>query len=104
MKISSAATALPEHYYSQHTLLDKFRKHWGPRLERFSVLEKLHAAAQVDGRYLALPIDSYPLKSWGEANNAWIETTLKLGKKLLATRCARRTSNRKTLARYFSFR
>ena len=79
MKISSAVSALPPHYYPQHTLIEAFRKYWGPRLDRFSVLEKLHAAAQVDGRYLALPLDKYPLQSWGEANNYWIETALTLG-------------------------
>jgi len=81
MRISSAASALPRHYYPQHVLIEAFRKYWGPRLERFTVLEKLHAAAQVDGRYLALPLESYPLKSWGEANNHWIDTTLEIGQK-----------------------
>jgi alkylresorcinol/alkylpyrone synthase len=81
MRISSAVSGLPPHYYSQPVLIEAFRKYWGPRLERFTVLEKLHAAAQVDGRYLALPLEKYPLKSWGEANNYWIEATLKLGQK-----------------------
>lgn len=79
MRISSAASALPEHYYPQKTLVEAFRRHWGTRLNRFDVLERLHASAQVDGRYLALPIDSYPLKSWGEANNRWIESSVQLG-------------------------
>jgi alkylresorcinol/alkylpyrone synthase len=84
MKISSAVSALPPHYYPQATLIEAFRKHWGPRLERFSVLEKLHAAAQVDGRYLALPIECYPLKSWGVANNHWIDVSLALGEQAVA--------------------
>jgi len=79
MRISSAVSALPPHYYPQHVLIEAFRKHWGQRLERFTVLEKLHAAAQVDGRYLAMPLDQYPPKTWGEANNQWIESTLALG-------------------------
>jgi alkylresorcinol/alkylpyrone synthase len=81
MRISSAATALPRHYYPQHVLIDAFRRHWGKRLDRFSVLEKLHAATQVDGRYLALPLESYPLSSWGEANDRWIEASLELGQR-----------------------
>jgi alkylresorcinol/alkylpyrone synthase len=81
MRISSAVSALPPHYYPQHILIEAFRKYWGPRLERFTVLEKLHAAAQVDGRYLALPLEAYPLKSWGEANNRWIDATLDIGQK-----------------------
>ena len=79
MRISSAATALPAHYYSQKVLLQAFRAYWGNKLDRFEILERLHAATQVDGRYLALPIESYPFKNWGEANNAWIEATLELG-------------------------
>jgi alkylresorcinol/alkylpyrone synthase len=79
MEITSAASALPPHYYPQKVLLEAFRKHWGHRLERFSILEQLHAAAQVDGRYLALPMEQYPLRNWGEANNHWIESALELG-------------------------
>lgn len=79
MQISSAATALPPHYYPQKVLIDAFRKQWGGRLERFSVLERLHAATQVDGRYLALPLEKYPFQTWGEANNFWIDATLELG-------------------------
>lgn len=84
MKILSAISALPPHYYSQGTLIEAFRKQWGARLERFTVLEKLHAAAQVDGRYLALPLESYPLKSWGEANNHWIDATMALGEEAVS--------------------
>jgi alkylresorcinol/alkylpyrone synthase len=81
MRISSAVSALPPHYYPQSVLIEAFRQHWGKRLDRFSVLEKLHAAAQVDGRYLALPLEKYPPKSWGEANNDWIDATLELGQR-----------------------
>jgi alkylresorcinol/alkylpyrone synthase len=83
MRISSAASALPRHYYPQHVLVDAFRAHWGKRLERFDMLEKLHSATQVDGRYLALPMKAYPLKNWGEANNRWIEVSLDLGQQAI---------------------
>ncbi|MBV8866848.1 MAG: type III polyketide synthase [Acidobacteriaceae bacterium] len=79
MRILAAQSALPPHYYPQEILVEAFRRHWGRRLERFEVLERLHLATQVDGRYLALPLSSYPLKSWGEANNHWIEASLELG-------------------------
>jgi alkylresorcinol/alkylpyrone synthase len=48
------------------------------------VLEKLHAATQVDGRYLALPLESYPLATFGEANNHWITAALDLGQQTVA--------------------
>jgi len=79
MRITSAASALPRHYYPQKILLEAFRKYWGPKIDRFDVLERLHAATQVDGRYLTLPLERYPLSSWGEANNVWIEAAVDLG-------------------------
>lgn len=79
MRIASTATALPRHYYSQRELISAFRNHWGTRLDRFDFVERLHAATQVDGRYLALPVEKYPFDSWGEANNHWIACTLDLG-------------------------
>ncbi len=83
MQISGAATALPKNYYPQHVLVEAFRKHWGGRLDRFSVLEKLHAATQVDGRFLALPLEQYPLRDWGQANNHWIEASVELGQQAI---------------------
>ncbi len=83
MRITSAASALPQYYYPQKTLIEAFRKFWGHKIERFDILQRLHAATQVDGRYLALPLESYPLPSWGEANNKWIEVTLDLGEQAI---------------------
>ncbi len=83
MTIASAASALPRNYYPQQVLLDGFRRHWGKKLERFDILERLHAATQVDGRYLALPLERYPLATWGEANNCWIEASLDLGQQVV---------------------
>jgi alkylresorcinol/alkylpyrone synthase len=83
MRILAAESALPAHYYPQHELIGAFRKHWGRRLDRFDVLEKLHMATQVDGRYLALPLEQYPLKSWGEANDRWIGAALELGQQAI---------------------
>ena len=83
MRISSAVSALPPYYYPQQVLLDAFRRYWGTRLDRFDVLERLHAATGVDGRYLAFPMEAYPFKTWGEANNRWIEATLELGEQAI---------------------
>jgi alkylresorcinol/alkylpyrone synthase len=83
MRISSAVSAVPQHYYPQKVLVEAFRKHWGTRLDRFQILERLHSATQVDGRYLALPLERYPLKDWGEANNCWIEAAVELGEQVV---------------------
>ncbi len=83
MRIRSAASALPPHYYPQQVLVEAFRRHWGTRLERFDVLQRLHAATQVDGRYLVLPLEAYPPRTWGEANNRWIEAATELGRQAI---------------------
>ncbi len=53
-------------------------------MDRFDILERLHAATQVDGRYLALPLESYPQANWGESNNSWIEASLQLGEEAVS--------------------
>ena len=83
MRILAVESTLPPYYYPQDVLIEAFRKHWGKRLERFDILERLHAATQVNGRYLSLPLTSYPLKNWGQANDAWIETALNLGQQAI---------------------
>jgi alkylresorcinol/alkylpyrone synthase len=50
-----------------------------PERER-GVLERVHAASQVERRHLALPLADYPaLNGFGQANDAFIEVALKLG-------------------------
>jgi len=86
MRICSASSALPAHYYPQHELIHAFRSYWGPRMDRFGVVERLHTATQVEGRYLAFPKEAYPFDSWGKANDCWIEAALELGER--AVTCA----------------
>ena len=84
MNIVSTGTALPRHYYPQDVLIDAFRQHWGNKLERFAVLEHLHTATRVDGRYLVLPIEAYPgLKRWGDAKNVWLDAAQELGQEAI---------------------
>lgn len=80
MQIVSATSAFPKHYYSQEMLFAALQEFWGDRLAKPEVLLRLHKNVGVDGRFLALPIDAYPLlKGWGEANDHWIRTALELG-------------------------
>jgi alkylresorcinol/alkylpyrone synthase len=84
MRIASTGTALPKNYYPQQVLIEAFRQHWEGRLDRFSVLERLHLATGVDGRYLVLPLEAYPdLKKWGAANEVWIEAAQELGQQAI---------------------
>ena len=101
MQISSAASALPRHYYPQKVLIEAFRAHWGNRLDRFQVLERLHAATQVDGRYLAVPIEKYPFQSWGEANDFWIEASLELGEQAICRTLSKSGNDPATIGAFF---
>ena len=70
MRIVSAASAFPQHYYSQEMLLAALQEYWGEQIENPNVLRRLHRHVGVDGRFLALPKEEYlKMKTWGEANS-----------------------------------
>jgi alkylresorcinol/alkylpyrone synthase len=80
MKIASAASAFPKHYYSQKFLLEQLQQYWGDRLPNAHVLARLHRNVAVEGRYLALPTEKYyGIETWGQANDLWIEVAKDLG-------------------------
>src|SRR5579875_3566169 len=84
MRIASVAGAFPKNYFSQEVLTCALKQYWGDRLKKPEVLDKLHANVSVKGRYMSLPLEGYySLSSWGEANNAWIETGLEIGEKAI---------------------
>src|SRR6266478_2969290 len=82
MRIVSAASAFPEHYYTQEMLLAALQDYWGDQIENPQVLRRLHRHVGVDGRFLSLPKEEYlKMKTWGEANHHWIRTAKDLGEK-----------------------
>jgi len=84
MKIASAASAFPEHYYSQRELLQRLQDYWGPELKNPQLLQRLHRNVTVEGRYLAVPAEQYTqIKTWGQANDIWIRVAQELGEKAL---------------------
>jgi alkylresorcinol/alkylpyrone synthase len=84
MRIASAASAFPKHYYSQKFLLERLQEYWGDQLRSPQLLARLHRNVTVDGRYLAIPAERYPaIKTWGEANDIWIEVAQELGERAL---------------------
>ena len=65
MRIVSAASAFPEHYYSQDMLLTALQEYWGERIENPNVLRRLHRHVSVDGRFLSLPKEEYlKMRTW----------------------------------------
>jgi alkylresorcinol/alkylpyrone synthase len=80
MRILSASSAFPPHYYSQTVLRDALKAHWGSRLENPRFLDRLWANAGVDGRFLARPLTDYAaLDTFGKTNDAWIAAAEELG-------------------------
>src|SRR6202035_4441365 len=70
MKIASAASAFPKHYYSQKFLLEKLQEYWGDRLRNPQMLARLHRNVAVEGRHLAMPPEKYnEITTWGQAND-----------------------------------
>ncbi len=84
MKIAAVASAFPEHYYPQELLTEALKNVWRRQLSNPDILDRLDESMQVKGRYLVEPMEFYEnFKTWGQANNAWIEHALKLGERSL---------------------
>src|SRR5579863_1484956 len=84
MRIASAASAFPKHYYSQKFLLEKLQEYWGDRLRNPQMLARLHRNVTVEGRHLAMPPEKYyDIATWGQANDIWIEVAQELGEQAL---------------------
>src|SRR3984957_16621021 len=80
MKIASAASAFPKHYYSQKFLLEKLQEYWGDRLRNPQMLARLHRNVAVEGRHLAIPPEKYnEITTWGQGNDIWIQVAQELG-------------------------
>jgi alkylresorcinol/alkylpyrone synthase len=102
MRIASAATALPKHRYDQETILQALKFHWADKLEVPDMLDRLHARTGVETRSLALPIEAYPaLKSWGEANQIWIDAACELGQSAICDALTRAGLSVKDPAAFF---
>jgi alkylresorcinol/alkylpyrone synthase len=84
MKIASAASAFPKHYYPQKFLLEKLQEYWGDQLRNPQMLARLHRNVAVEGRYLAMPPEKYyEITTWGQANDIWIQVAQELGEQAL---------------------
>jgi alkylresorcinol/alkylpyrone synthase len=84
MQIASVGSAFPKHYYPQAFLSAALKKFWNGRLNNPDVVDRMHAHAEIDGRFLALPVDAYyEMTTWGQANDAWIECAQELGQQAL---------------------
>lgn len=90
MRIAAVASAFPEHHYTQKVLVEALQKYFGAKLSNPQRLERIYSHMAVEARYLTLPLSAYyEIASWGEANNAFIETAQVLGEQSLCRALAR---------------
>jgi alkylresorcinol/alkylpyrone synthase len=84
MRIAGVGSAFPKHYYKQEAIVAALKNYFRDRLPNPEILGRLEESMKVDGRYLARPIHFYEtMKSWGEANDVWIEVGMEIGEQAL---------------------
>lgn len=78
--IASVATALPEHRYEQHDLIELARSLSPEMTVSEAALARFFAHVGVRSRYLALEADSYrKLEGFGARNDAWLRVAQRVG-------------------------
>jgi alkylresorcinol/alkylpyrone synthase len=79
-RIRAIGRALPSHYYPSEVLSRALLDEWGACGHERTRAERIHRAAKVRGRHLALPMDAYrSLRSFAAANEAWVRVATELG-------------------------
>ncbi|MBT2441776.1 type III polyketide synthase [Streptomyces sp. ISL-36] len=78
-RVLAVSTAFPPHRYPQQEITDALASCLPPGADS-GLLRRLHAAAQVETRHLALPLDRYRgLGCFGETNRLFVELAVALG-------------------------
>jgi alkylresorcinol/alkylpyrone synthase len=84
--IAAVAPALPPHRYPQQEITDHFAELVLPTGTDRRILDRFHAAAGVQTRHLALPIEDYPgIEGFGAANDTFIRVAVELGHEAVST-------------------
>ncbi|MGC2639342.1 MAG: type III polyketide synthase, partial [Acidobacteriaceae bacterium] len=84
MHILSTTAAYPQHYYTQHDVIEALLPYWGSDASIGGVFARLHKRTGVEGRYFARPLEEYAgLNTWGKTNNVWIEVAEELGERAI---------------------
>src|SRR5690606_34598676 len=88
--IELVARALPPHYVPQAQLVAALRRLWETAHFNPTRLEALHRSVQVEGRYLALPVEAYEgLTTFEARNEAWTKAAVELGAQAVSDALAR---------------
>ena len=78
--LAAIGRVLPDHYYDSATLSSALWAAWSGSDHERARYERIHRAAGVRGRHLALPLDAYrELQSFAASNAAWMRAASDLG-------------------------
>lgn len=78
-RVLAVSTAFPPHRYAQQEITDVLASCLPPGADS-ALLRRLHGAAQVETRHLALPLDAYrELGGFGHTNRLYVEIAVALG-------------------------
>ncbi|MFF8607091.1 type III polyketide synthase [Streptomyces sp. NPDC015346] len=78
-RVLAVSTAFPPHRYMQQEITDALVSCLPPGADS-GLLRRMHAAAEVETRHLALPLDRYRgLGTFGETNRLFVELAVALG-------------------------
>jgi alkylresorcinol/alkylpyrone synthase len=86
--LAGVRSALPQHVYRQEDITDQLGEvvlgHHAERSEKVALLRRLHQAAGVRTRRLALPLEAYrDLGGFGASNDVFIEEGVRLGERAI---------------------
>lgn len=86
MHVTAVGTALPPYAYDQEALCAALGTLWPGKAPDLARLETLHRSSCVARRATALPVEELArLRTFGEANDAWIRVGLDLGEEAVRT-------------------
>ncbi len=85
-RITTVATATPPHRVRQRDVQRLAREFFAPAIDNIDRYTSVFENAEIETRSLAAPLEWFAeRRSWGEANDLWIETATALGTE--AARC-----------------
>ena len=83
-RILALAHAFPPHYCSQDELSSALRIAWQDQGLEVAIFDRLQRNVQVQGRYLARPLEEYHhFNSFTQTNQIWQEEALHLGEQVV---------------------
>ncbi len=83
-RLRAVGTALPDHYVDQESLMAAFRAGWMAKGLNPRIVDRMHQAVRVSGRYLSVPMaEYYGLDSFAKSNQVWNRVAPEIGERAI---------------------